>query len=55
MTVNEIKTKINSTDYWDAKVKEVTCKYFADEISIGYEGTSTDVYLTFTGCYNSNY
>lgn len=33
----EIQKKMNDYHYWDARVLELSCDYFADELKICYE------------------
>ena len=56
MSVKEIQKLIDSLHYWDARVIELNCNYFADEIELVYEDEKeTDVVYKFLGCYSSHF
>lgn len=55
MSVKEIQTKIDNLHYWDARVIELNCNYFADEIELIYEDEEYEVIYRFTECYSSHF
>jgi hypothetical protein len=50
---NEIQTVINDLFYWDARVLEITCDYFADEVKLVYEDEDGNICYEFTKCYKT--
>lgn len=50
--MKEIKNKIEQSNYWDARVKALECKYFGDEVIIVFEGDDSDVMYNFEECYD---
>lgn len=55
MNAKEIQESINNLHYWDARVKELSCNYFADEVILVYEDSDGDVRYSFLGCYKENF
>lgn len=47
----EIQQKIDDYHYWDARVLELSCNYFADEVLLSYEDSNGKVVYKFDGCY----
>lgn len=52
MMLEKIKREIENSNYWDARVRELSCNYFADEVKIVYEDEN-DFYVIydFYSCY----
>ena len=48
----QLKEKIESSYYWDARVKALECNYFGDEVKLIYEDDKKDVTYHFEECYN---
>ena len=44
---------INKYNYWDARVKQLSCDYFADEITLTYENEESEIEYRFVSCYKS--
>lgn len=53
MTAIEIQKLIDDLDYWDARVIQLECNYFADEITMVFEDEDENVICNFIGCYKS--
>lgn len=53
MSVDELQKRIDSFEYWDARVRYLDCNYLADEIVLAYEFDELDVVYSFIGCYKS--
>lgn len=54
LKANEILNKMEELSYWDAKVLNVACDHFADEVTLTYEDSDGDVSYKFLGCYSVN-
>ncbi|MDQ7096307.1 hypothetical protein REC12_22185 [Desulfosporosinus sp. PR] len=50
LDIKEMQQKIDRLDYWDTKVLELTCEYFADEVVLIFD-RDIPKKLTFTTCY----
>jgi glycerol-3-phosphate cytidylyltransferase-like family protein len=51
MNANEMQKKFDAISYEDAEVREITCKYFGDEVLVRLSNDSTsEVIYTFLGC-----
>ena len=55
MLVKEIQKLVDDLHYWDARVTQLNCNYFADEIEISYKYGNNNVFYRFLGCYKSNF
>lgn len=56
MNLQEIKKTIEESSYWDRRIIELNCKYFADEIEFVYVDNSNHrIKYIFTGCYYSEF
>lgn len=56
MEANKIQNVINELNYSDAKVLNVSCNYFADEVIIIYEDLDAgNVSYNFVGCYEVSF
>ncbi|MHC5252739.1 hypothetical protein ACYRFS_09230 [Listeria kieliensis] len=54
--MEKIQKAIEDTEYWDARVLDITSSYFGDEIQVVFEDEETDVYvLKFIHCYKVSY
>ena len=53
MTVTEIQNLFDNLVYWDARVLQLECNYFADEIALVFEDEDKNVICNFIGCYKS--
>jgi hypothetical protein len=51
----ETQTRMEELHYWDARVLNLSCNYFGDELSLVYEDPDGDVIYKFTGCYKIIY
>lgn len=50
--MRELRNKIEQSNYWDARVKKLDCKYFGDEVKIVFEGEDKDIVYVFEECYD---
>jgi hypothetical protein len=55
LDVLKLQKKIDEFHYWDARVLQVTCDYFADEMSLIYEDEEDNVCYDFIGCYRISF
>ncbi len=46
-----INKKIEDSYYWNARVKDLECSYFGDEVKITFEDGEKDITYYFTECY----
>lgn len=51
MGAMEIQKEMDDYHYWDARVLELSCNYFADELMLSYEDSDGKVVYKFDGCY----
>lgn len=49
--IEKLRKQIESSDYWDARVKALDCDYFCDEVKLVFEGDGDDVAFLFEECY----
>ena len=49
----DIQKKIDDLGYWDARVVQLECKYFSDEVVLCHEDEEFIVMYLFTGCYKT--
>lgn len=52
-SVEEIFKKIEATNYWDARVLNLECCYFGDEVTLAFSDDDVDILLRFSGCYKA--
>jgi len=54
MDIKKLQGLIDEYYYWDLRVKDLECNYFADEIKLIYDDSEgCDIIYDFTGCYKS--
>ena len=53
MSAKEIQDLINGFHYWDARVSNLDCKHFADEIELSYDMGNSKIVYNFIACYKS--
>jgi len=54
MELSKIKSLVDSSEYWDMRVKRVECSNYADEVIIEFEDSEgSSVFYEFSGCYKS--
>jgi hypothetical protein len=51
--VQEIQILVDSFHYWDARVTQLNCSYFADEIELIYNDGDLDIVYRFLECYKA--
>lgn len=49
--IKKILKKIEDSYYWDARVKQLDCNYFGDEVKIIFENDNNDTIYHFSECY----
>lgn len=54
MNVQEKQDIIDKLHYWDARVLELSCNYFGDEVKLVYGENNETVCYTFSECYKVN-
>ncbi|WJE54708.1 hypothetical protein QRE66_11025 [Bacillus cereus] len=55
MNAKQIQDKVEELHYWDSRVIELSSDYFADEITLAYDNSTSKVVYRFVGCYKSNF
>ena len=55
MNIQELQTKINTTDYWDLPVLDFKVNFMGDEAVLYLDGESHYWELTFQRCYSLSY
>lgn len=55
MSAKEIQKLIDSYHYWDARVIQLNCDYFADETELIYKDEEFFIVYRFVGCYKSHF
>lgn len=54
MELSKIKSLIDSSEYWDMRVKKVECSNYADEVIIEFDDSEgSSVCFEFSGCFKS--
>ncbi len=51
MNYKNIQKLIDDTNYWDARVENVDCKYFADEVTMAFVDDGYRITYKFMKCY----
>lgn len=49
--IADLMKQIESSYYWDARVKKLDCNYFGDEVNLIFEDGDIDVVYHFEECY----
>lgn len=49
--IEKLRNQIESSNYWDARVKALNCNYFCDEVKLVFEGDGDDMAFLFEECY----
>ncbi|GAB6085241.1 hypothetical protein [Alkaliphilus crotonatoxidans] len=51
LNIQEKQDIIDKLDYWDARVLELSCNHFADEVTLVYGEDSETIRYSFNECY----
>ena len=54
-SIEALKKKIEEFHYWDARVVDLKCDYFGDEITLEYKDDGENVIYKFEGCYKVHF
>lgn len=49
--IEKLRKQIEDSYYWDARVKELECNYFGDEVKLVFEDSDRDITYLFKECY----
>ena len=50
--LEKAKKQVEDSYYWDARVKELNCNYFGDEVTLVFGDNQDEITYHFKGCYN---
>ncbi|WP_213421196.1 hypothetical protein [Bhargavaea massiliensis] len=50
MKAKQIQRDIEEIHYWDARLIQMDCCFFGDEVAIVFEDTDDNIKILFTGC-----
>ncbi len=49
--LDKLRSQIEKTNYWDARVVKLECNYFCDEVVLAFEDSGYDIQFSFSKCY----